>query len=76
MLTIENKSYSQMAPFDFWNSIGNPKYVCAPMVDQSELPFRMLCRKYNTDLCFTPMIHSVYVIIYINNNNINNNNIN
>ena len=32
--------------------------VCAPMVDASDLPFRMLCRKYNTNLCFTPMIHA------------------
>ena len=33
-------------------------YVLAPMVDQSDLPFRLLTRNYNCNLCFTPMIHS------------------
>lgn len=43
----------------FWDQIGNPKYALAPMVDYSDLPFRMLCRKYGTTLTFTPMFHSV-----------------
>ncbi|ORM39741.1 tRNA-dihydrouridine(16/17) synthase [NAD(P)(+)]-like [Babesia sp. Xinjiang] len=42
---------------DFWSSIGKPKYVAAPMVNQSELPFRILCRRYNAQLTFTPMLH-------------------
>jgi tRNA-dihydrouridine synthase len=53
------KNWNKLPPFEFWNNIGNPKYVCAPMVDQSELAFRTLVRKYGCDLTFTPMIHSV-----------------
>ena len=44
--------------YDFYESIGRPVKVVAPMVDQSELPYRLLCRKYGADLCYTPMFHS------------------
>ncbi|KAG8223137.1 hypothetical protein J437_LFUL000559 [Ladona fulva] len=32
--------------------------ICAPMVRYSKLPFRLLVRDYDCDVCFTPMIMS------------------
>ncbi|XP_021301212.1 tRNA-dihydrouridine(16/17) synthase [NAD(P)(+)]-like [Herrania umbratica] len=41
-----------------WAKLGRPKLIVAPMVDNSELPFRMLCRKFGAEAAYTPMLHS------------------
>lgn len=47
--------------YDFFrNSLGSPKVLLAPMVNQSELAFRMLARFYGAPVCYTPMINSTH----------------
>ena len=47
-----------MRGWELWTRLGSPRYVAAPMVDQSELPFRLLARTLGTDLAYTPMMHA------------------
>mmetsp|Transcript_5690 Transcript_5690/g.22318 ORF Transcript_5690/g.22318 Transcript_5690/m.22318 type:complete len:425 (-) Transcript_5690:104-1378(-) len=38
--------------------VSGPVYACAPMVQQSELAFRLLCRRYGVNVAWTPMYYS------------------
>ena len=40
------------------DTLNCPTNFSAPMVDQSELPYRMLVRRYNVHVAYTPMFHS------------------
>ncbi|CAL1166074.1 unnamed protein product [Cladocopium goreaui] len=44
--------------WNFYREMGSPRFICAPMVGQSELPFRLMLRKAGCDLCYTPMMHA------------------
>jgi tRNA-dihydrouridine synthase 1 len=47
-----------LTPYEFFQSIGKPQYIVAPMVDHSDLSYRMLTRKYGADLAYTQMFSS------------------
>ena len=49
-----NKESDENPGYKFYREVLNsPKFVLAPMVEQSELPWRMLSRKYNAELAYT-----------------------
>ena len=44
--------------YKLFNKMGKPRFISAPMVDQSELAFRLLTKRNGVDLAFTQMLHA------------------
>ena len=64
MENTEKQSPGKVTGWEWFRSIGSPRTIVAPMVDQSDIPYRLLCRRYSADIAYTQMLNAP---IFLNN---------
>lgn len=47
---------TQKKPQNFWAQLPRPILALAPMCDVTDLPFRLICRKYGADVVYSEMV--------------------
>eukprot|EP01039_Chlorochromonas_danica_P006555 gene6555-7231_t len=56
--TTTTTTTSTSSSSSFWQRLGSPKFISAPMVDHSYRSWRLLVKSHGTSLAFTQMIHA------------------
>ena len=56
-------SKTKLYGYEFFEAIGRPRFISAPMVDQSNLAWRLLVKRHGADLAFTQMHHARNFVI-------------